>query len=541
MTTELPVTVIHQIALEGSAYREEAARIDQANNSLVDSSEQVTIAQEKITRATLTSSESFARFMAKIDPLFAATQKLKNQTDQLERFQREGTAGDDEIFKAREIVRDTHEKKIEAHNQRMQALREQEARIAAQPMEQFNQLRARHDPLFRLEQERKEELAKIAQSESHGVGSASDYEKIRVSATQHYDREIETVKKRIAKEQELANATNQTTTAIRLQSYQLINLSNQVQDVFVGLAGGQHFGTVMVQQVPQAVMAVGGFRNALTLLAAAITPVTIGATALAAAAVAGGVAWYQYSSEVKAMDASLRLIGDRIGMTREQIIQFNLSQAEASNTSIGQTKDMTKSYLAMGATSEEVLKKLTGVTRDFAAATGTDIEEATQKLGASLKDPAKFAKDLSEQYGLLTFAQLRDIELAGTQAEKNKLLAQTLDQLQQKLKGTADASEGMWDKISRFASNSWNKFKDSSNTSLEENYAELTKAQLNAKHPDKVLYLQEQIRHQEEARAANEINRKEMEQRQTNIASGYTALALDPLAQQREKYQQQLK
>lgn len=127
--------------------------------------------------------------------------------------------------------------------------------------------------------------------------------------------------------------------AIKLQSYQVLNLSRQIQDVGVQLAGGQSPFLILAQQGPQAADAVGGVGNAFRLIAQ-INPVALfGSIAVAAGAAA--LAYVEYKRATDAVTESHTAMAEAI-KAADEIMETSSEKAAkqaANNLLIAKAKN----------------------------------------------------------------------------------------------------------------------------------------------------------------------------------------------------------
>lgn len=88
-------TAIYRMSLDEREYQAGAARVEQANRKVVQSTEQVTVSEEKLTRTTRTTADGFARLEARFDPLIRAEQRRAQAIAQATRYLEEGTVAQD--------------------------------------------------------------------------------------------------------------------------------------------------------------------------------------------------------------------------------------------------------------------------------------------------------------------------------------------------------------------------------------------------------------------------------------------------------------
>lgn len=125
---------------------------------------------------------------------------------------------------------------------------------------------------------------------------------------------------RIAAEEALRRQRAASPNAVPLRGHQITNLSQQVQDWFVGFGSGQTPLTILLQQAPQTVSAVGGIGNAFKLMGGAAGVARIAVGGLAVGGLAAFVAASVPASEASAkIEMGLRLTGNAAGLSRERV------------------------------------------------------------------------------------------------------------------------------------------------------------------------------------------------------------------------------
>lgn len=205
--------------------------------------------------------------------------------------------------------------------------------------------------------------------------------------------------------------------ATGLARHELINLSRQAQDVGVSLAGGQSPFLVLIQQGSQVADVLGtheggmgaGIRALGVSLAGLISPTLLLGAAAASAAGIAYAGWTRWKEAQDALTVSLNGLGRQTGLTLNDLDRIAERGAKASGISISSAQSLAGQFLSAGAPRES-LGGAIGLTRDFSAKLGMAFDDAAKQLGQALADPARGAEELSKKYGLLSFAQRRQIE-----------------------------------------------------------------------------------------------------------------------------------
>lgn len=244
--------------------------------------------------------------------------------------------------------------------------------------------------------------------------------------------------------------------AIKLQSHQMTNLAAQVQDVAVQLGSGQNPFTIMLQQGPQMTSAVGGVSNAFKLLggSAGIARLAVGGLAVGVGATLI-TAFVKGQGEAAEMERRLALIGGAAGVTRGQVEQMSRS---IDGVGRGNAREILGGLAGSGRVSSAMLPQATQLTRDIALGTNQSNQEAVEYLNAILKDPAKGARSLAEDFNALSAADLRQIETLVASGRTQEAVAaiiqnagdnfsnaaDTAGTLERAMRGAAEAASNFW-------------------------------------------------------------------------------------------------
>lgn len=274
----------------------------------------------------------------------------------------------------------------------------------------------------------------------------------------------------------MANATRRITEVNRgqqslvdstkLSRYELINLSRQVQDVGVGLASGQGFLTVAIQQGTQFAdviaasqvtvrqmfsQAIGwAGRFAMSTAGVATGVIAIGASALLAAS--------SWSSGQREIDRALTGIGRASGATRDQINSIAEASARTTAASAGEAREAASIFAGTGKIYAENIQVATDLTKDFARATGTDMTAAANAMAAALADPVKGALELNKTLGFLDGKTLQYIQTLQNQNRAQEAQRALMDAARSSIQEQARAvglATQAWDTWTKAVSNTW--------------------------------------------------------------------------------------
>lgn len=193
----------------------------------------------------------------------------------------------------------------------------------------------------------------------------------------------------------------------RLALASRLNLARQGADVAVTAAMGMNPAMIAIQQGPQILdaLATSGIKanGAVVALAAGVGGLAAGVGIL-------GAAWLRGQDAAGTYEDATTGVGRTAGLTADQLRDLSVAAAESGGISRKAARDMAVEYLATGKIGGQVLGDLIEITRDYASFTGTDAEAATKTLAKAMEDPKKAAHEWTLQYGLLSQAQLTNID-----------------------------------------------------------------------------------------------------------------------------------
>lgn len=226
----------------------------------------------------------------------------------------------------------------------------------------------------------------------------------------------------------------------RLERYQVQNLTAQGVDFGVQVLGGGSPITALIQQGPQAVDAVGGLRNAFTLLRGAVTPTTAAVGALALA-IGGSILIAERQGRTMAE------LSNRLRATRNDYASLARSVEDASRAAAGSSSISTTDARLAGraiagsrnfAGSTADLEELIKVANRLGTVMGTDAADGATRLAQALDKPTAAARRMQEE-GLRTMDEglLRSIELLDRQGRVADAARLTIDAYRRAAEQTA--------------------------------------------------------------------------------------------------------
>lgn len=256
--------------------------------------------------------------------------------------------------------------------------------------------------------------------------------------------------------------------ATNLTSHELTNLGRQFADITTMVGTGQNPLTTLLQQGPQVADVFAqasargvGFRAAMGGVLGMVSPMVaaLGGAAIAIGAV--GVAWLAGESSALRYERAVSGIGRTAGLTANELQALARAGAEQGNISIRAAQDQATAYLATGRIGREVLDDLIRIGRDYASFMGMDATDATKSLATAMLDPEKAAREMTRSFGLLTQAQIAQIDAAmkaGDQSAAQTVLLQALDAAVANHASNVGQITNAWDAVSQSLSNAITRF-----------------------------------------------------------------------------------
>ncbi|MCP1832839.1 phage tail length tape measure family protein [Bradyrhizobium sp. USDA 4545] len=290
---------------------------------------------------------------------------------------------------------------------------------------------ARMDPLIKAQQQYTKELESAQRYAQAGVGTDAQRNAQIELATQRYNAQVSAIKK-------VEDATKSGTAATGLARFELVNLSRQAQDIFVGLTSGQSFGTVLVQQGTQVADVFanstgtikGFFGQVASGAASLLTPMrlaTAGAVGLAAAGLYLGYNWSESQAQV---NRAVIGIGAATGSTASDLSNFAKANSSATGLTIAEARDVAIEFTKTGDIAVKNLKGVGDAVHGYAVLTGKDATDATKDLANALSgDLVKGAEELNKTYMAFDAPALQYIQTLQTTGEKARAVQFIVDSI----------------------------------------------------------------------------------------------------------------
>ncbi|MCW2242808.1 phage tail length tape measure family protein [Azospirillum canadense] len=221
----------------------------------------------------------------------------------------------------------------------------------------------------------------------------------------------------------------------KLAAHEMTNLTYQIQDAAVQLAGGQNPFLILMQQGPQATGAVGGVGRALSLLA---TPTVAAGLSVAALGVGFGVVVAKamaLQDEVRGFNVVLKATGNE-ARTTATAMQGAVTQMTRLGTSRADAVAMATTYLRNGQLKGAgTAADLGTLATDMGAGLGISTTDAFGKLTAGLTGGIPGLRQLATETKALSVAQYEAARAALEHGDKAKALQIVVDALKDRFGG----------------------------------------------------------------------------------------------------------
>ena len=320
-------------------------------------------------------------------------------------------------------------------------------------LREVERVRSRLDEEYRNTRQLERDVAAIGRGEAAGSFSTAYATRLRDLAERRY-----------------GTGNDNDPTRRGLDSNQRRDLMYQSGDVVASLGSGAGVGTVAFQQGPQILQGLaagdGGLKGGLKALGesamALVTPMSVGAAAVAGLGAAFLLAGKQAGDEREALEKATQGIGRATGASAAQLDVLARANAEAGKVSASTAREIVAGYASTGKIALPVIDDLTRATKEYARITGQDVPAATAELARMFADPARGAEDLSARIGALDD---RTRQLIATQLEQGDRTAaqQTLaDSLKASIDANATATTGWaaaWNTAAAAAAGYWEQAK----------------------------------------------------------------------------------
>jgi len=247
-----------------------------------------------------------------------------------------------------------------------------------------------------------------------------------------------------------------------------LGLSRQFTDLAVQVGSGQSVFLALGQQLPQLAdgLAVAkgqgvNFGQALKGMVGGINPLTVALGLVVGATVAMVAALESAEKAAARFDSVASGLGRTLGLSGGELMALADAAAATGRVSVASARDQAAAYAATGRIGGEMITNLIGLSRDYQIAFGVDASEATERLAKAMLEPDKAGREFTQTMGLLTQAQLAQIDAAiasGDQARAQQILFNELNQTIGSHADKVSSATSAWDDLTRGISNAWTAF-----------------------------------------------------------------------------------
>lgn len=345
-----------------------------------------------------------------------------------------------------------------------QAMREQAeaARLAASAEKQLasdaHMLRSAMDPMYAAQVRFDDELMRAERLLKAGEFGQKEYAQSVQMSRDALQRHAQAVAGSNAGAHELEAANRKVSASLTQLSFQgndaiTMLLSGSSAFQVVATQGGQVF-----QVFQQAQGGAKGLARELAVLAARFAPMAGLAAAVVGPVLLAAAAWHEYAAAIHEFEKLAQGAGRAAQLTAQDMEDIAEGAARAGNVTVTAAREIETGYVRLGGIGKPVMQDLILLTRDFAAATGTDAAGATQALGTAFQDPVKGAQDLATKFGVLSQAQIEHIRHLVEQNDLYGAQRAMLNALEPAFDGAADHASKLtlaWRSIRDAASEAW--------------------------------------------------------------------------------------
>lgn len=250
----------------------------------------------------------------------------------------------------------------------------------------------------------------------------------------------------------------------KLTARQLQALSYQTSDIVTQLAGGQNPLLILLQQGGQLRDQFGGLGNVFSAVRQAVTPTGLAFGALAATIGAVALAAYEGAKDVRDLESALALTGNAAGVTRAQVDAMARRLADATATSVNDTRDTLTGLARTGAFVGSNLELAGRAALAMSRLTGESREAAVKGLSAMRDGVTQWAGQASKAYNIVsaeTYRHIQALEAQGRTQEAVTLALSTFAETAEKRTEPAlNALGKALQTVAKHAGDVWDRMKD---------------------------------------------------------------------------------
>ncbi|MGD1827333.1 Phage tail tape measure protein [Chromobacterium violaceum] len=224
-------------------------------------------------------------------------------------------------------------------------------------------------------------------------------------------------------------------------------LPAQFTDIAVSLAGGQSPMMVFMQQGGQLKDMFGSTGEAAKAMGSYVMGLLNPLTISVGVAAAVSYEFYKLHEEIKAFNVALLATGNYAGMTEQGFISLAGRVADTGLVSQATAKSIASSFALSGKYGAENIDRFTLAVAQYAQVLNLSVKDAQSQLAQLFEDPVRAAKELDEQFHIMTYtdqAYIKELVEVGNKQEAVKF---TLDRLTGQLQGPAAEALSWYTKL----------------------------------------------------------------------------------------------
>ena len=238
---------------------------------------------------------------------------------------------------------------------------------------------------------------------------------------------------------------DETASHTKLTGKEVFNLAQQLQGIAVQLAGGQNPLTVLAQQGPQVVDAVGGASRAISLLLSPLGAVTVavGAVALGFGTVLARA--IEMGAETRQLGVTLKTLNPTLNTSAEGLRAVSFAVAEQGTSRSTGMAALTAVIRDARIQSVGFAEEITKVSVDVAAVMGGDVVDWAKKLADAAATGSQGFDKLMGSLPGITAETMKAVRAAEMQGDRLGAAKIAVDALGQQYGGSAKQMKGAWD------------------------------------------------------------------------------------------------
>jgi Prophage tail length tape measure protein len=460
---------IYKLGMENQQYIASAKAAIGVGNELVASHERLVVSEEKVGGASRLAATAIQRKIEANDKAIQAERKYAEAIAFAARAEEQqvGTAQQRALYLEQEAQKlkrttDALAAKAKAERDAAQAARDEEAASKNLARIEGEHALALKNTAAALGQDRDALIASANAGNRHAAATLDMMNKIVALNKELQNGKINLAGHAAEIDRVQAAYRNQTTaiatqeaamrkssTITGLARHEMINLSRQIQDIGVSLAGGQSPFRILIEQGSQIADIFASSKATVAdffrSIGASIRGLGVGAVAVGIGAtvttlvVGAGAAALAWASAQKDVELALLGIGRASGATAESINKIAKAGASAFGLSISEAREFASILAATGKIGVDQLGPMVDVGKNLAIVLGTNSTEAAKTLGKALAEPGKGIEQLNQALGQFDAATVRHVQNLVAQNKVLEAQKIIMEGVTQATKNAADA------------------------------------------------------------------------------------------------------